>query len=62
MRSDLSNRQRAGGSVATENVDIVADETDGARSGAMAVSAFALKFGANYPAILCANAFSWTCE
>jgi hypothetical protein len=47
VRSDLSHRQRAGGSVTTENVNIVADETDGARSGAIAVSAFALEFGAN---------------
>ena len=47
VRSDLSHRQRAGGSVTTEDVNIVADETDGARSGALAVSAFALEFGAN---------------
>jgi len=47
VRSDLSNRQVASGSVTTENVNIVADEADGAGSGAIAVSAFALEFGAN---------------
>jgi len=47
VRSDLSQRQGAGGNVITENVNIVADEADGAGSGAMAVSAFALEFGAN---------------
>jgi len=47
VRSDLSNRQLASGSVTTENVNIVADEADGAGSGAIAVSAFALEFGAN---------------
>jgi hypothetical protein len=47
VRSDLSHGQRAGGSITTENVNIVADEADGAGSGAMAVSAFALEFGAN---------------
>jgi hypothetical protein len=35
VRSDLSHRQRAGGSVTTENVNIVADQADGAGSGAM---------------------------
>ena len=47
MRSDLSYRQRVGGSITTENVDIVADEANRAGSRAMAVSAFALEFGAN---------------
>ena len=47
VRSDLSHRQRVGASVTTENVDIVADETDGAGSAAMAISALALKFGVN---------------
>jgi len=47
VRSDLSHRQRAGGSVATENVDIVTDETDGAGSGALAVSALPIELGAN---------------
>ena len=47
MRSDLSHRQRKGGSVTTENVDIITDKADGAGSGAVAVSAFALKFGTN---------------
>ena len=47
VRSDLSDRQRLGGSVTTENVNIVAEETDGAGSAAMAISAFALKFGVN---------------
>jgi len=47
VRSDLSHRQGAGGNVITENVNIVAYEADGAGSGAMAVSAFALEFGAN---------------
>jgi|RhiMethySRZTD1v2_1073278.scaffolds.fasta_scaffold3381532_1 hypothetical protein len=47
VRSDLSHRQRAGASVTTENVDIVAIEADGAASGAIAISAFALEFGAN---------------
>ena len=47
VRSDLSDRQRMGGSVTTENVDIVADEADGAGSGALAVSALALELGAN---------------
>jgi hypothetical protein len=48
VRSDLSQRQRAGGSVTTtENVNIVADEADRAGSAAMAVSAFALEFNAN---------------
>ena len=47
VRSDLSQRQRAGGSVTTENVDIVTDEADGAGSRTVAVSAFALKFGVN---------------
>ena len=48
VRSDLSQRQRAGGSVATENVNIVADEADRAGSAAMAVSAFALEFNASW--------------
>ena len=47
MRSDLSYSQRLGGKVTAENVNVVIDEADGAGSGAMAVSAFALKFGAN---------------
>jgi len=47
VRSDLSHRQRVGGSVTTENVNIAADETDGTRSAAMAISALALKFGVN---------------
>ena len=47
MRGDLSNRQLARGNVTTENVNIVADEANGAGSGAMAVSAFALEFNAN---------------
>ena len=47
MRSDLSHRQRVAGSVTAENIDIVADEANRAGSRAMAVSAFALKFGAN---------------
>jgi len=47
VRSDFPHRQRGGGSVTTENGDIVADEADGAGSGAMAVSAFALELGAN---------------
>ena len=32
VRGDFSHRQRAGGSVTAENVDIVADEADGSRS------------------------------
>jgi hypothetical protein len=47
VRGDLSNRQLAGGNVTTENVNIVADEADGAGSTAMAVSAFTLEFNAN---------------
>jgi len=47
VRSDLSGRQSAGRNVSTENVNIVADEADGASSGALPVSAFALEFGAN---------------
>ena len=47
MRRDLSHSQRAGGRVTTENVNVVTDEADRAGSGAMAVSAFALEFGAN---------------
>ena len=47
VRSDLSHSQRPGGKVTAENVNVVIDEADGAGSGAMAVSAFALKFGAN---------------
>jgi hypothetical protein len=47
VRSDLSDSQRVGGKVTTENVNVVTDEADGAGSGAMAVSAFALEFGAN---------------
>ena len=47
VRSDLSHGQRASGSVATENVNIVADEADRAGSGALPVSAFALEFGPN---------------
>jgi len=45
--SDLSYRQRSGGKVTTENVNIVVDEADGASSAAMKVSAFTLEFGAN---------------
>ena len=47
VRSNLSNRQLAGGNVITENVNIVAEQADGAGSTAMAVSAFALEFNAN---------------
>ena len=47
VRSDLSNSQRASGSVTTQNVNIVTDEADGTSSGAIAVSALALEFGAN---------------
>jgi len=47
VRSDLSYRQRVSRSVTTENVDIVADEANGAGSGALAVSALALELGAN---------------
>jgi len=47
VRSDFSHRQRAGGSVATQNFDIVADETNRAGSGAMAISASALEFDAD---------------
>ena len=47
VRSNLSHRQRAGGSVTTENVNIVTDKADGAGSRTVAVSAFALKFGVN---------------
>jgi hypothetical protein len=47
VRSDLSHRQRAGGSLTTKNVNIVTDETNRADSDAMAVPAFALEFGAN---------------
>ena len=47
VRSDFSHRQRAGGSVATQNFDIVADKTDRAGSGAMAISASALEFDAD---------------
>ena len=47
VRSDLSHRQRVAGSVTAENIDIVADEANRAGSRAMAVSAFALEFGAN---------------
>ena len=47
VRSDFSHRQRAGGSVATQNVNIVADETNRADSGAMAISAAALEFDAD---------------
>ena len=47
VRSDLAHRQRVGGCVTTENVDIVADEADGAGSEALAVSALVLELGAN---------------
>jgi len=47
VRSDLAHRQHLGESVTTENVDIVADEADGAGCGALAVSALALELGAN---------------
>ena len=47
MRSRLPYRQRAGGKLTTENVNVVADEADGASSAAMTVSAFALEFSAN---------------
>jgi len=47
VRSDLSHRQRAGGSITTKNVNIVINETDGADSRAVPVFAFALEFGAN---------------
>ena len=47
MRSDLSHRQPARGGITTENVDIVADEADGADSGTIAVSAFALELDPN---------------
>jgi hypothetical protein len=52
VRSDLSHRQRAGGSITTKNVNIVTNETDRADSDAMAVSAFALEFGANQTSAL----------
>ena len=47
VRSDLSHRQRAGGSVTTQIVNIETDEADGARSRTIAVFAVALEFGAN---------------
>ena len=59
VRSDLSHRRRAGGSVTTENVDIVADETDGAGSAAIAISALALKFGMNQISPFLAGTFSY---
>jgi hypothetical protein len=47
VRSDLSHRQRASGGVAAENFNIVADKAYRARSGAIPISAYALKIGAN---------------
>lgn len=47
VRSDPSYRQRAGGSVTTEIVNIETDEADGAGSRTIAVFAVALEFGAN---------------
>ena len=47
MRSDLSHRQLAGGSVTTKSVNIVADEANGAGSRAIVIPAFALEFDAN---------------
>ena len=47
MRSDLSHRQRACGDVATENVNVVADQADRARSGTIPISAYPLEVGAN---------------
>jgi hypothetical protein len=47
VRSDLSYRQNAGGMVNAENLDIVADEADGASGGAVAISASALELRAN---------------
>ena len=47
MRSDLFHGQRAGRSVTAENVDIVANQADGADSGVIPASAFALELGEN---------------
>jgi len=47
VRSDLSNRQLAGGKLTTENVNIVAYEANRAGSAAVTVSTFALEFNAN---------------
>lgn len=47
VRSDFCNRQHASGKVTAKNVNIIADEADGAGSGALAISPFALEFGAN---------------
>ena len=47
VRSDLFHRQRADRLVTTENVDIIANEADGADSGIISASAFALEFGEN---------------
>jgi len=47
VRSNLSHRQPAGGSITAENVNIVADEANGTGSGAIAVFAFALELDAN---------------
>ena len=47
VRSDLSNRQLAGGNVTTENVNIVADEANRTGSAALTASTFALEFNAN---------------
>jgi len=57
VRGDFSHRQRAGGSVTAENVDIVADEADRTGSGAVAVSAFALELGSNQISPFFARAF-----
>lgn len=47
VRSDLFHRQCVGRRVTAENVDIVANEADGADSGVISASAFALEFGEN---------------
>lgn len=47
VRGDLFHRQRADRRVTAENVDIVANEADGADSGIISASAFALEFGEN---------------
>jgi hypothetical protein len=47
MGRDLPDRQRAGGFVTADNIDIVTDKADGTDSGAMAVVAFTPEFDAN---------------
>lgn len=47
MRNDLFHRQRAGRSVTAANVDVVANQANGADGGVIPASAFALDCGEN---------------